>query len=79
MKATIEDLRNALQAAKQKQKDAKEECKQLERDMDEFKNNKDGKIEELKVSWSASPDFLLTPLYSTLLYSVPFHFFCWRR
>ena len=28
---------------------AKEECKKLEKDMDEFKNNKEGKIEELKV------------------------------
>ena len=29
--------------------DAQDDCKKLERDMDEFRNNKDGKIEELKV------------------------------
>lgn len=33
---------------KQKQADAKAECKQLEKDMDDFKNNKEGKITELK-------------------------------
>ena len=38
-----------MQTAKDKQKEAQEECKKLERDMDEFKNNKEGKIEELKV------------------------------
>ncbi|KAF8803977.1 condensin complex subunit SMC2 [Phlegmacium glaucopus] len=51
-KATIEDLRLAVKAAKEKQKDAQDDCKKLERDMDEFKNNKDGKIEELKASIS---------------------------
>ncbi|KAF8147393.1 nuclear condensin complex protein [Crassisporium funariophilum] len=50
VKSTIEELRNAVQTAKQKQKDAQDECKKLERDMDEFKNNKDGKIDELKAS-----------------------------
>jgi len=45
-----------VQNAKQKQKEAQEECKKLERDMDEFKNNKDGKIEELKVRASIPSD-----------------------
>ena len=35
-----------IEAAKEKQKD---DCKKLEQDMDGFKNNKDGKIEELKI------------------------------
>ncbi|CAL1701767.1 unnamed protein product [Somion occarium] len=48
MKQTIEDLKTAVQNAKDKQKAAKEECKKLEKDMDEFKNNKEGKIDELK-------------------------------
>ena len=51
-KETIKDLRLAVQAAKEKQKDAQDDCKKLERDMDEFKNNKDGKIEQLKVRLS---------------------------
>ncbi|KAE9405242.1 condensin complex subunit SMC2 [Gymnopus androsaceus JB14] len=42
----------AVQAAKQKQKDNEAECKKLQKDMEEFKNNKDGKIEELKASIS---------------------------
>lgn len=50
LKKTIADLKTAVQTAKDKQKAAKDECKKLEKDMDEFKNNKDGKIEELKVS-----------------------------
>ena len=48
-KATIENLQRSLQEAKQKQKLAQEEVKKLERDMEEFKNNKEGKIDELKV------------------------------
>ncbi len=48
-KATIESLQQALQDAKEKQLLAYEEVKKLERDMEEFKNNKEGKIEELKV------------------------------
>ncbi|KAI0728952.1 hypothetical protein C8Q72DRAFT_347915 [Fomitopsis betulina] len=49
MKANIAELTEAVEGAKQKQKDAKEEIKKLEKDMDEFKNNKEGKIEQLKV------------------------------
>jgi len=49
LKQTIADLKAAVQAAKDKQKAASQECKKLERDMDEFKNNKEGKIDELKV------------------------------
>lgn len=38
-----------METAKTKQSTAKDECKKLEKDMLEFKNNKEGKIEELKV------------------------------
>ncbi|OAX39410.1 condensin complex subunit SMC2 [Rhizopogon vinicolor AM-OR11-026] len=48
LKKTIADLGSAVQAAKDKQTTAKEECQKLEKDMDEFKNNKEGKINELK-------------------------------
>lgn len=50
LKQSIADLRKAEQAAKDKQKTADDECKRLQRDMDEFKNNKEGKIDELKVN-----------------------------
>lgn len=46
----IQELKDAEKAAKDKQQAAKAECVKLERDMNEFKNNKEGKIEELKVS-----------------------------
>lgn len=52
MKSTIENLQLAVQGAKNKQKLAQEEVTKLERDMEEFKNNKEGKIEELKVSFA---------------------------
>ncbi|KAF8885194.1 condensin complex subunit SMC2 [Infundibulicybe gibba] len=48
LKQTISDLKAAVRSAQDKQKAAKETCRSLERDMDEFKNNKDGKIDELK-------------------------------
>ncbi|KAF4583816.1 Structural maintenance of chromosomes protein 2 [Pleurotus pulmonarius] len=48
LKQTILDLQNALQSANNIQKEGKEECKKLERDMAEFKDNKEGKIDELK-------------------------------
>lgn len=50
LKQTIADLRLAVQAAKDKQKAGHDECKKLERDMAEFKDNKEGKIDELKVN-----------------------------
>lgn len=50
LKKNINDLKTAVQSAKDKQKAAKDECAKLERDMAEFKNNKEGKIDELKVS-----------------------------
>ncbi|KAF5347709.1 hypothetical protein D9756_010324 [Leucocoprinus leucothites] len=44
----IQELKDAVQTAKDKQENAKAECTKLEKDMKEFKNNKDGKIDELK-------------------------------
>lgn len=46
--------------AKDKQQNAQTECTKLERDMNEFKNNKEGKTEELKVGCTLSGTFLLT-------------------
>ncbi|KAI1786116.1 condensin complex subunit SMC2 [Ganoderma leucocontextum] len=48
MKKTIADLQAAIQVAQEKQKEAKAEIKKLEKDMADFKNNKEGKIDELK-------------------------------
>ncbi|CDO76576.1 hypothetical protein BN946_scf184950.g2 [Trametes cinnabarina] len=47
-KKNIADLQAAINSAKEKQKTAKDEIKKLEKDMDDFKNNKEGKIDELK-------------------------------
>lgn len=48
-KKVIEDLKEAVKLAKEKQIAAQTEIKKLEKDMNEFKNNKEGKIEELRV------------------------------
>ena len=50
LKKTIAELEQAVQSARTRQAEAKTECSKLEKDMDEFKNNKEGKINELKVS-----------------------------
>ena len=38
-----------MDSAKEKQKTANADVKRLEKDMNDFKNNKEGKIDELKV------------------------------
>jgi len=53
LKAKIERLANSEQEAKKQQKAAAEEIKKLQKDMEEFKSNKDGKIDELKVHFSS--------------------------
>lgn len=64
MKKTIVDLQEAVQTAKVRQAEAKSECSKLEKDMDEFKNNKDGKINELKVCPTRPTPCLVTVIYS---------------
>jgi structural maintenance of chromosome 2 len=49
LKETITNLKATVQSAKDKQKAAQDECKKLDKDMTEFKDNKEGKIAELKV------------------------------
>ena len=49
LKQTITKLKEDVEAAVVKQKEAAAECKKLENDMKDFKNNKEGKIAELKV------------------------------
>ncbi|KAJ7659921.1 condensin complex subunit SMC2 [Mycena rosella] len=52
LKQTIADLKVAIQTAQENQAAATKDCARLQRDMDEFKNNKDGKIDELKADIS---------------------------
>lgn len=51
IKDAIVELKEQVDDAKQRQKVAEAECKKLEKDMTEFKSNKDGKIGELKVKY----------------------------
>jgi chromosome segregation ATPase len=45
----LEDIKEAIATAQAKQKEAQADCKKLEKDMNEFKTNKDGKLKQLKV------------------------------
>lgn len=49
-KKLIEELKATVKSAQEKQKTSNDEVKRLEKDMDEFKNNKEGKIDEVKVN-----------------------------
>ena len=49
IKANIAELKEAIAGTKYKQKQAKDDVKRLEKEMNDFKNNKDSKLAELKV------------------------------
>ena len=42
-----------IDGSKAQQKEAEAECKRLEKEMEEFKNNRDSKLNELKASRNA--------------------------
>jgi structural maintenance of chromosome 2 len=45
----LAEVQEAIAVAQAKQKEAQADCKRLEKDMNEFKTNKDGKLKQLKV------------------------------
>jgi structural maintenance of chromosome 2 len=55
--ARIQDAKSQLESAQHKQNEAEEEVKKLQKDMAEFSNNKEGKIEELRVRLTISITF----------------------
>lgn len=55
LKAAIAAFKEVIAASKDKQKQAKDDIKRLEKDMDDFKQNKDSKLNELKVRPSFRP------------------------
>lgn len=49
MKDTIVELKQAIKDAAGRQDQAKQDVKRIEKDMNEFKNNKDSKLQQLQV------------------------------
>lgn len=56
-KENIDALKRAVKLAQEKQAEEKAQCQKLEKDMAEFDNNKDGKIDELRVCLEQRPSF----------------------
>ncbi|EIW72205.1 nuclear condensin complex protein [Tremella mesenterica] len=52
-KKLLGELKEVISQAKEKQKEASAECKRLEREMADFKNNKDSKLNEIKADIAA--------------------------
>lgn len=50
-KEELAKLRETIEESKAKQKQSVAECKRLEKEMADFKNNKDSKLKQIKV-WS---------------------------
>lgn len=50
MRANIEQLKKDIADAKSRQAEASKDIKQIEKDMSEFSNNKDSKLEELQTT-----------------------------
>lgn len=46
---SLADLKEVVNQAKEKQKQASADCKRLEKEMADFKDNKDSKLNEIKV------------------------------
>jgi outer membrane murein-binding lipoprotein Lpp len=49
LKTEIRRLKEVMSEAKTKEKAAQDECKRLEKEIKDFKNNKDSKLKEIKV------------------------------
>jgi structural maintenance of chromosome 2 len=49
MKDTITELKQTIKDAAARQEQAKQDVKRIEKDMNEFKNNKDSKLQQLQV------------------------------
>lgn len=54
IRANIAELKETIAGTKDKQKQAKDDVKRLEKEMNDFKNNKDSKLAELKVRFFPS-------------------------
>lgn len=54
MKTTIQQLKSDILEAKARQAQATKDVKQIERDMNDFNNNKDSKLAELQVRYGSS-------------------------
>ena len=50
MKETIGELKQNIKDASTRQDQAKQDVKRIEKDINEFKNNKDSKLQQLQVS-----------------------------
>jgi structural maintenance of chromosome 2 len=52
MKEAIVELKQTIKDAAARQDQAKQDTKRIEKDMNEFKNNKDSKLQQLQVQLS---------------------------
>lgn len=72
----VESTKAAIEEGNIRKKDAVQRCQEIEKEMNDFKNNKDGKLQELTVSGGCVDSSCSETLLSGLFTKASYHSLC---